>query len=117
MHECVGLTALTSQGSFSLLLSRPPKTRTGCAGAGDGRAGTVGGVTCEHPLATPIAAAAAGRNPVVDGSWRRMPPWRLGLEAIIAFTGHAVLAVADDIPGRLLVSLGADGFDVPMIRS
>jgi hypothetical protein len=60
----------------------------------------VGGVTCEHPVATLIAAAAAGRYPVADGSWRRVPPWRPGLEAIIAFTGHAVLAVADDIPYR-----------------
>ena len=39
-----------------------------------------------------------------------MLPWRAGVEAIVAFTGHAVLAVAPDIPDRLLVSLGADGF-------
>jgi len=70
----------------------------------------VGRVTREHPLAALIAAAAAGRYPAADGSWRRVPPWHPGLEAVIAFTGHAVLAVADDIPDRLLVSLGADGF-------
>ena len=39
-----------------------------------------------------------------------MPPWRPGVEAIVAFTGHAVLAVAPDIPDRRLVWLGADGF-------
>jgi hypothetical protein len=70
----------------------------------------VGGVTDGHLLADLIAAAAAGRFPVADGNWRRVPPWRPDLEAVIAFTGHAVLAVAGDIPDRLLVSLGADGF-------
>lgn len=39
-----------------------------------------------------------------------MAPWRPGLEAIIAFTGHAVLAVAPDIPDQLLESLGVNGF-------
>jgi hypothetical protein len=37
-------------------------------------------------------------------------PWRPGLEAIVAFTGHAVFAVQPDITGHLLASLGADGF-------
>jgi hypothetical protein len=39
-----------------------------------------------------------------------VPPWRPGVEAIVAFTGHAVLAVAPDIPDQLLVSLSVDGF-------
>jgi hypothetical protein len=67
-------------------------------------------VRSDHPLAGLIAAAAAGRYPVADGSWRRVPPWRTGVEAIVAFTGHAVLAVALDIPDERLVLLGADGF-------
>lgn len=70
----------------------------------------MGRVTHDHPLAELIAAATAGRYPAADGSWRRVPPWRPGVEAIFAFTGHAVLAVAPDIPDELLVSLGADGF-------
>lgn len=74
------------------------------------RIGTVGGVTHEHPLAGLITAAASGRYPMADGSWQRVPPWRPGVEATVAFTGHAVLAVAADIPDRLLASLGADGF-------
>jgi hypothetical protein len=61
----------------------------------------------DHRLAGLITAAAAGRHPAADGSWRRVPPWRPGVEAIVAFTGHAVLAVAPDIPDRQLVSLGA----------
>ncbi len=85
---------------------RWPETR----GTPDARIGTVGGVTHEHPLAGLITAVAAGRYPAADGGWRRVPPWRPGVEAIVAFTGHAVLAVAPDIPDRLLASLGADGF-------
>jgi hypothetical protein len=63
-----------------------------------------------HPLAELITAAAAGRFPVPDGGWRRVPPWRPGLEAVIEFTGHAVLALAPDIPDQVLISLGVDGF-------
>ena len=64
----------------------------------------------EHPLAGLIADAAAGRFPVPDGGWRRVPPWRPGLEAVISFTGHAVFAMAPDITDDRLASLGADGF-------
>jgi len=62
-----------------------------------------------HPLAVLIADAAAGRFPAVDGGWRRVPPWRPGLEGIIAFTGHAVLALAADITDERLVELGVNG--------
>jgi hypothetical protein len=64
----------------------------------------------EHPLGELIAAVAGGRFPAVDGSWRRVPPWRPGVEAVVGFTGHSVFAVARDIPDRLLGDLGADGF-------
>ena len=63
-----------------------------------------------HPLAMLISTAAAGRFPAADGGWRRVPPWRSGLEGIVAFTGHAVLAVAPDISDERLVELGANGF-------
>lgn len=63
-----------------------------------------------HPLAGLIAAAAAGRFPGPDGGWHRVPPWRPGLEAVVSFTGHAVFAVAPDIPDHRLAALGADGF-------
>jgi hypothetical protein len=63
-----------------------------------------------HPLAGLITAAAAGRFPAPDGGWRRVPPWRPGLEAVIAFTGHAVFAVAPDVTDQRLAGLGADGF-------
>jgi hypothetical protein len=67
-------------------------------------------MTPDHPLAELIAAMVAGRYPAADGSWRRVPPWHPEVEGIFAFTGHAVLALAPDIPDRLLVSLGVDGF-------
>ncbi len=63
-----------------------------------------------HPVATLLVDAAAGRFPVADGGWHRVPPWRPGLEAVLAFTGHAVLAVRDDVPDDLLDRLGPDGF-------
>jgi hypothetical protein len=71
---------------------------------------TVGGMPPTHPLTELITAAADGRFPEADGGWRRVPPWRPGLEAVIAFTGHAVLAMAPDIRDQQLISLGVDGF-------
>jgi hypothetical protein len=62
-----------------------------------------------HPLARLITEAAAGRFPAVDGGWRRVPPWRPGLAGIVAFTGHAVLAVAPDITDERLAELGVNG--------
>ncbi|MRK01058.1 N-acetyltransferase [Aeromicrobium sp. S22] len=63
-----------------------------------------------HPLGELIAAAADGRFPEVDGGWERVRPWRPGLEAVVAFTGHAVLAVSDDVTDARLEALGVDGF-------
>jgi GNAT superfamily N-acetyltransferase len=63
-----------------------------------------------HPLAELIIAAAAGQFPVADGSWRRVPPWRPGLQAVFAFTGHAVLALAEDVPESMPAEFGVDGF-------
>jgi hypothetical protein len=79
---------------------------SGDTGTGDDSVSRV----AEHPLGGLIAALAGGRFPAADGSWRRVPPWRAGVEAIVAFTGHAVFAVEPDIPDRLLDDLGADGF-------
>lgn len=63
-----------------------------------------------HPLATIIVDALDGRFPHADGGWRRVAPWRPGVEAVCAFTGHAVFAVADDVTDERLVRLGVDGF-------
>ena len=62
-----------------------------------------------HPLAVLITDAAAGRFPPVDGGWQRVPPWRPGLEGIVAFTGHAVLALAADVTDERLAGFGVNG--------
>lgn len=63
-----------------------------------------------HPLAEIVLAAAGGRFPPADGGWQRMPPWRAGLAAVVAFTGHAVIAVGAEVADERLVELGVDGF-------
>lgn len=61
-------------------------------------------------LAGLLGAAAQGRFPPVDGGVSRTRPWREGVEAAVAFTGHAVLAVADDVDDPELLRLGAHGY-------
>jgi GNAT superfamily N-acetyltransferase len=62
----------------------------------------------EHSLARVVRAAAAGRFPPVDGQVEVVQPYLDGVEAVVAFTGHAV--VATRLPLRALVAAGADGF-------
>ena len=62
-----------------------------------------------HPVGTLLLAAASGRPPAPDGVWHRVPPWRPGLGAVLAFTGHAVLALDDDLADERLDALGVDG--------
>ena len=61
-------------------------------------------------LAALLTASLAGRFPPVDGGWDRVPPWKPGVEAVVAFTGHAFLAVEDDVADETLVRLGVDGY-------
>jgi GNAT superfamily N-acetyltransferase len=61
-----------------------------------------------HPLEVMIRDAAAGRFPPVDGLVEVVPPWLDGVEAVVSFTGHAV--VATRLPLAALVDAGADGF-------
>jgi hypothetical protein len=63
-----------------------------------------------HPLAEIIRDADAGRFPAADGGWSRVPTWRDGVEGIVCFTGHAVLALGSDISHERIAGLGADGF-------
>jgi hypothetical protein len=56
-----------------------------------------------------IDAARHGSFPASDGGWRRLPPWRDGIEAVVAFTGHAVFCLRDDLTDDLLRTLGANG--------
>jgi hypothetical protein len=63
-----------------------------------------------HPLASMIADAADGRFPLSDGGWQLMPTWRPGLAAVVAFTGHAILAGPPWISDERLVALGMNGY-------
>lgn len=61
-------------------------------------------------LAALLRAAADGRFPPVDGEVSRAEPWRDGVEAAVAFTGHGVLAVGADVDDAALRRLGAHGY-------
>lgn len=64
-----------------------------------------------HPLADIIHDAMHGRFPPSDGRVEKLPPWRPGVEAVVALTGHGYLCLA---PGRnvpaTVADLAADAF-------
>jgi hypothetical protein len=64
----------------------------------------------DHLVARLVASFAAGDFLPPDGTWQRAEPWRPHLEAVVAFTGRAVFAVAPDVRDDELTALGADGF-------
>lgn len=53
--------------------------------------------------------AAEGTFPAADGGFSRSAPWRAGVEAAVAFTGHAVLVVGEDVTDGELAALGVHG--------
>ncbi|AXH94872.1 N-acetyltransferase [Ornithinimicrobium avium] len=61
-------------------------------------------------LAQLLRRAADGRFPQTDGGFSRAAPWRPGVEAAVAFTGHAVMVVAEDVDDGRLVGLGVHGY-------
>lgn len=61
-------------------------------------------------LAEVLREAAAGRFPDPDGGFSRAVPWRAGVEAALALTGHAVMVVGDDVGDERLVELGVHGY-------
>lgn len=61
-----------------------------------------------HPLLDRLLAAARGSFPPVHGGVTILPPLDGGLEAIVAFTGHALVATSLGIED--LVKAGADGY-------
>ncbi len=65
-------------------------------------------MTAGHPLGALIRRAADGVFPPVDGLVDVVPPYRAGVEAVVSFTGHALVATA--LPLEALVAAGADGF-------
>ncbi|GAB94498.1 GNAT superfamily N-acetyltransferase [Kineosphaera limosa] len=69
-----------------------------------------------HPLARMLREAAAGAYPPADGGWLRVSPWKQDLQAILSFTGRAVLAVSYDVPDSRLEDLGLSGWDGAFAR-
>jgi GNAT superfamily N-acetyltransferase len=65
-------------------------------------------VTATHPLLDLLLAATDGQFPPVDGGVTVVPVLDDGLEAIVAFTGHAV--VASSLSLAELLDAGADGY-------
>jgi GNAT superfamily N-acetyltransferase len=63
-----------------------------------------------HPLAAMLVDAVDGRPPSADGGWRRVPPWRPGIGAVAAFTGHAVVALDESVSDVELSWLDLDGY-------
>lgn len=61
-----------------------------------------------HPLLTALLAASHGAFPPVDGRAVFAPPLPDGLEAVVSFTGHAVLATG--LAPANLADLAPDGF-------
>ncbi len=53
--------------------------------------------------------AALGVYPREDGGWERARLWRRGVEAVVSFTGHAYLAVSDDVTDVEMEAMGVDG--------
>jgi hypothetical protein len=68
------------------------------------------GMSAVHALARVIEEAERGRFPRPDGRWSRAPLWRPGLEAVVAFTAHAVFCLGNDITDDRLRQLGANGY-------
>lgn len=61
-----------------------------------------------HPIGQALRAAADGCFPPCDGEVDVVAPYLPGIEAVVAFTGHAM--VATDLPAAPLTAAGADGF-------
>lgn len=65
--------------------------------------------TARHPLARLLRSVVAGSPPDADGGWTRVSPWLPTVQAVVAFTGHTIVAVSYDITDAQLIDLGVDG--------
>jgi hypothetical protein len=61
-----------------------------------------------HPIRPVLAAAARGEFPDPDGTVEIVPPWRPGVEGVVALTGRAY--VATELPADQVLDCGIDGF-------
>lgn len=63
-----------------------------------------------HPLGRFLRELVTGTRPPMDGSWQRVTPWAPHIQGILAFPGHAILAVSYDHTEGELTDLGVDGW-------
>lgn len=63
-----------------------------------------------HPLARFLRELVTGTRAPYDGGWMRVTPWAPHIQGILAFPGHAILAVSYDHSENALTELGVDGF-------
>lgn len=63
-----------------------------------------------HPVGRLLLDAARGAVPPPDGSWVRVPAWRPGLFAVVAFTGHAAISAPSCWSDEQIAGLEPDGF-------
>ena len=103
-------TTSTSASSPASAVSSRGRTQVLSSVVGRCRAYGRGRLARVHPLAQLLSAAADGVFPPADGSWRRMPPWRPGVGAVVALTGTAVVVDDGPVPDGRLSELGVDGF-------
>jgi GNAT superfamily N-acetyltransferase len=61
-----------------------------------------------NPIGQALQAAIEGGFPPSDGAVDVVEPYLAGVEAVVAFTGHAV--VATELPGDRVLAAGADGY-------
>jgi hypothetical protein len=61
-----------------------------------------------HPVGAALSAALDGKFPAEDGRVEVVPPWRDGVEAVVSFTAHAM--VATTLPAVRVVETGIDAY-------
>ena len=61
-----------------------------------------------HPVGLVLAAATRGEFPEPDGTVEVVPPWRLGVEGVVALTGRAY--VATELAADRVHDRGINGF-------
>lgn len=66
-----------------------------------------------HPLLPMLLAAANGNFPPVDGQVEFVPGLAGGLQAVVSFTGHAILAT--DLPDGEFAAFGLDGYGAALV--
>jgi hypothetical protein len=89
--------ALRKSGQSDVLLERARARGMRC-----------GMSSAQHPLLDLYLSCAKGRFPAADGTLRVLPALDAGLEASIAFTGHAVVCTA--LEPRAVHARGIDAF-------